>query len=456
MIDGLEMLRRIREIDGQTHLIAYTENETISQVKQALALGLDAFINTPDITKDNISKIMYQVRKKIWDANVKRQYIFEKIILDMMHRKNRESGRSLDFQPDKVLRERLNRKYYFFYLERVAPIPYIGIQNDFDNTQGEMLVFEQVQKLFEWHRAYNLRMDTPFRIKANRYMFLARMLVPMSVYAMEGNFGRYLSGVQAIIKEKLGLDFSIMAFKEPMTIQENFERYHRLPHQFYYKYWHEQPVILFFDERYTMEIHDYDFDSNKLAWYINHGDAGALDYIDEIFDAPLRNREYAGFMLLYQKLLNYLDSCWNMHLLSAMDAAHDGRYTVYHLVDLVKEMVRKYIISRSEEGRMYSPKIQKALSLIHQRYMEPELSIDTIADAVGYSSNHLNTLFKKETGRTLMACVIDYRMERAKYMLLAGKESISVIAMATGFTTVAYFTKVFKKYTGKSPTDFRN
>lgn len=457
LIDGLEMVRRIRGIDPQTHIIAYTENETIEQVKQALALNVDAFINTSDINEPRIHQIMHEIRQKIWDANVKRQYIFEKLILDMLHQRPilDDCGNPLDFAPDRVLEERLRRKYYFFYLERVLPIPYIGIQNDFDNTAGELQVFEAVQKLFEWHKAWNLRMDTPFRIRANRYMFLVRMVSPMSVYAMEGNYRRFLQEVQSVIREKLGLEFTVLAFREPMTIRENFEKYHQLPHQFYYIYWQQQPSILYFDERYPMSVEDYGFDSGKIAWLIQNNDPSVLEYIDDIFAAPLRKREYASFMLLFQKLLNYLDSCYDMHLLSGLEGNRSCQRTVYDLVAMVKEMVQRFLSSRHELGREYSPKIRKVMEIIHERYREPELSIDDIADSVGYSSNHLNTLFKKETGSTIMACVNEYRVAQAKGMLAAGNDRLADIAQAVGFHTTAYFTKVFRKYTGQSPAQYR-
>ena len=457
LIDGLEMVRRIRGIDPQTHVIAYTESETIDQVKMALELNVDAFMNISDINVDSIHQVMYDIRQKIWDANVKRQYIFEKLILDMLHQKPTldGGGTPLDFAPDRVLEERLRRKYYFFYLERVLPIPYIGIQNDFDHLEGELQVFESVQKLFEWHKAWNLRMDTPFRIRANRYMFLARVISPMSVYVMEGNYRHFLQEVQRIIRERLGLDFTVLAFKEPMTIRENFEKYHQLPHQFYYKYWQPQPAILYFDERYPLSVEDYGFDSNKIAWFIHNNDPAVLDYIDEIFSVPLCKREYASFMLLFQKLLNYLDSCYDMHLLSGLEDSRSRQYTVYDLVAMVKEMVRRFLTLRHELGREFSPKIRKVMELIHVRYGEPELSIDDIADAVGYSSNHLNTLFKKETGKTIMACVNEYRVAQAKRMLAGGNDRLADIAAAAGFHTTAYFTKVFRKYTGQSPGDFR-
>lgn len=56
---------------------------------------------------------------------------------------------------------------------------------------------------------------------------------------------------------------------------------------------------------------------------------------------------------------------------------------------------------------------------------------------------------------TLTAYIIDYRMTRAKKLLAEESRRIKDIALMTGYIDCNYFIKVFKKYTGETPAEFR-
>lgn len=107
-----------------------------------------------------------------------------------------------------------------------------------------------------------------------------------------------------------------------------------------------------------------------------------------------------------------------------------------------------------EAGR-YSPEIALAIAYIRKNCMEG-LSLNQLADYVHLSPNYLSNLFKKEVGYRLSDYVNELRIEKAKYLLLNTRERSHEIASELGFSDPAYFCKVFKKYTGLSPAEYRH
>lgn len=80
---------------------------------------------------------------------------------------------------------------------------------------------------------------------------------------------------------------------------------------------------------------------------------------------------------------------------------------------------------------------------------------EEIARYLFLNADYLNRIFKKETGITLNEYISRKRVEKAKELLLTTALPVSEIAFETGFQSFSYFTKVFKKRTGKEPSKYR-
>lgn len=83
------------------------------------------------------------------------------------------------------------------------------------------------------------------------------------------------------------------------------------------------------------------------------------------------------------------------------------------------------------------------------------ITIKELADEVYLSHTYLSYLFKQKTGNTINDYITSVRMEHAKKLLKNRKNSMTDIAHAVGYQEASYFTKVFKKYTGKMPSEYR-
>lgn len=99
--------------------------------------------------------------------------------------------------------------------------------------------------------------------------------------------------------------------------------------------------------------------------------------------------------------------------------------------------------------------VSDAQNLVRERYMEPNLSLDTVCSVLGVSNSYFSSVFKKETGKAFITYLTDYRMEHAASMILETNEKSYQIAERVGYLDANYFSYVFKKRYGVSPSKYR-
>ena len=100
-------------------------------------------------------------------------------------------------------------------------------------------------------------------------------------------------------------------------------------------------------------------------------------------------------------------------------------------------------------------KLKRAISYIMQNYASP-LTLDELARYCNISKQHLIRYFKSELGTTPLKYITEYRVTRAKELLFNYPDlSIGEISEELGFENQHYFSKVFSKITGETPSDYR-
>ena len=99
--------------------------------------------------------------------------------------------------------------------------------------------------------------------------------------------------------------------------------------------------------------------------------------------------------------------------------------------------------------------ITDAQNIVKDRYMESALSLDDVCADLGVSNSYFSSIFKKETGQSFVSYLTDYRMDRAEEMVLNTDEKSYKIAEKVGYQDANYFSYVFKKKFGVSPSKYR-
>jgi AraC-like DNA-binding protein len=96
------------------------------------------------------------------------------------------------------------------------------------------------------------------------------------------------------------------------------------------------------------------------------------------------------------------------------------------------------------------------ISHIEAHYKDPDFDLKKLSANFHFSYNYTSSLFKKETGKNFPDYLQDLRVEKAKQLLRNTDEKIAAIAFNVGFSSEDYFSRIFRKKTGQTPTAFRN
>jgi AraC-like DNA-binding protein len=90
-----------------------------------------------------------------------------------------------------------------------------------------------------------------------------------------------------------------------------------------------------------------------------------------------------------------------------------------------------------------------------ENYFHEELNVEHLAYKIGLSRFHFSRLFKQLTDKSVMEYINDIRIHRAEYLLHNTRMTVTEIAMAVGFQDIYYFSRMFKKSRGMSPSEVR-
>ncbi len=138
----------------------------------------------------------------------------------------------------------------------------------------------------------------------------------------------------------------------------------------------------------------------------------------------------------------------------------DYGHVVYHSKNLLTEeetteAFRQVLSDTTSLSQPTSLLVKKAVAYLHQHYHEESLSRSQIAEAVGISQQYLDRIFRQELGLSINNYLSRVRIQRAQEYLTNTTDNITLIAMQVGFNDAAYFSRVFRKLVGQSPSVFR-
>lgn len=122
------------------------------------------------------------------------------------------------------------------------------------------------------------------------------------------------------------------------------------------------------------------------------------------------------------------------------------------LFEKCREIQKHVLHERQDTTKAF---VEKAVEYVHEHYSDQNLSIETICSYLNVSAAYFSTIFKKETGKTFINFLTDYRMEEALELLMTQNEKTYIIAEKVGYSDPNYFSYAFKKQFGMSPSKYK-
>ena len=118
--------------------------------------------------------------------------------------------------------------------------------------------------------------------------------------------------------------------------------------------------------------------------------------------------------------------------------------------------LRLWTLIRRRQTDSAGQTVETAKEYIRQHYAESDLSVEKLCAYLHLSSTYFSTLFKRETGTSFTAYVTTVRMEAAAEAIRGTEEKTYLIAQRCGYEDPNYFSYVFKRHFGVTPTKYRS
>ena len=131
--------------------------------------------------------------------------------------------------------------------------------------------------------------------------------------------------------------------------------------------------------------------------------------------------------------------------------------SLYQMNQYLDKDEKTVIVSSSENisGHTNKKVITQIINYIKDYFQEKDICLDKIAKNVHLSPAYVSAMFKKEKNINISDYIIRIRIERAKYLLMTTDMKTYEISEEIGYVNSQYFSVLFKRNTGASPTEYR-
>lgn len=131
--------------------------------------------------------------------------------------------------------------------------------------------------------------------------------------------------------------------------------------------------------------------------------------------------------------------------------------TAEQIINLQYHMVLDYTrrVEKQRQGDNPSKLVNDVARYVRAN-ISGRTSVEDMARSMFISRTHLAARFKRESGMTLTDFILGEKIEEAKRLLTYTDKSLLAIGEYLGFSSQSHFTKVFKKYSGKTPSEYRS
>lgn len=185
----------------------------------------------------------------------------------------------------------------------------------------------------------------------------------------------------------------------------------------------------------------------------------AKDFLEtiqfKIYDPDVVISAFVQFISALFLIIQELDTSLYEHLghqkslKQIMEAVtYDELYGVY------QNLFKKILLYQGKNDTVSNYTIKRAINFIKNHYQEG-ITLEETAMSIEITPEYLSTLFNREVGTNFNLFIKEFRISKAKKLLMGSEMKIYEIAQAVGYSDSKYFCRVFKEIIGLSPSDYR-
>lgn len=480
-MDGLTLARLAKKEVPGLKVVILSGYDDFNYAKQAINIGVEDYLLKP-ITKNALIERLTEIRSRYEDEKTQREYyekfhremqayeknssrdFFEALVsgsLDMMEVYKRAEKLGLDIVAESynVLIFTMNRNEDFS-----------GQREGYSSWEAESL--EMLEKFFTGH---------PFAMLFRSNVFSYGVLIKGEKNSIRENTRICVEEIRKIFDRKEDNKEWFVAVGESVERLSQIQKsYHSASRAFSQRYLYDGKA-LYYDEMLAMEKKDVTNDDSE---YLQKVDVNALnpmilqkflsnglleetenfvqDYFYAIGQEPMESVVFRSYVILNVRfsVLSFLKELGcDTKTLEPEDTekilAESGRNmesTIVYAEKLVSQAIQ---LRDRNSGNKNRSILKTAVDFIDQHYMEEDMSLNKAANAANVSANHFSALFSQNMGQTFIEYLTSLRMDKAKeYLRCTGMRS-SEIAGEVGYKDAHYFSYLFKKTQGMTPSDYR-
>lgn len=465
-MDGIELCQKVRKNYPEIKVIIITGHGEFDYAQSALKLGVRDLILKPidhnelmdsvrnaisELEQDKTKKDEFQRMKKTIEDNI--STLRESFLLELLS----NSGMSKEELYDKMKFFNIFfDKYYVMALEIDRYDDFLNMNSEMDRQLKRMIIRKNCMKIIEGY--------------SKGYLFEKETKLGMVIQTSDAQIITIAEEIQAVIKSEFDLSVTIGISELAVGYEDFVSAFQQSAHALRHKYYLGDGAIISVSDIVASLIKEnikIQPDYTQVIQCVKVGDnEGAVKRFGELMLELRKNMPRdinfilnlaAEIITSVQKNLfernidiNTIIPGFNLYArLSSCSTLPDMESMMSDFI----ESVTSYIHARNKTQN--SAAVAKAVEYLKKHYCS-DVMLNDVSGEVYMNPNYLGRLIKKETGKNFSDILSEIRIEKAKELLKDIQLKTYEISQKVGISDSRYFSQLFRKMTGLTPTEYRN
>ena len=482
-MDGLTLARLAKKEIPGLKVVILSGYDDFNYAKQAIGIGVEDYLLKP-ITKNALIERLSEIRSRYEHEKTQKEY-YEKFQREMQAYEKNSSrdffealvGGSMDMMEVYKRAEKLGldivaEAYNVLIFTMNCDEDFSGQRDEYSSWEAESL--ELLENFFAGHSSAML-------FRSN--IFSYGVLLKGQRETIEENTRECVDEIRKILSRQDGRREWFLAVGQSVERLSQIQKsYHTASRAFSQRYLYDEN-ILYYDEMETMEHPGGQAETEDNA-YLQKVDVNALnpailqkflsnglqeetenfvkDYFYAIGQEPMESLVFRNYVILNVRfsVISFIKGlgCDTNEMESAdtEEVLAESGKSMESAIAYAENMISRAITLRDQNsGNKNRSILQTAVDFIDSHYMEEDISLNTVANVANVSANHFSALFSQNMGQTFIEYLTSLRMNKAKELLRCTGMRSSEIAGEIGYKDAHYFSYLFKKTQGMTPSDYR-
>lgn len=453
-VDGLELASFLYDNCPQVRIIMISGYDDFKYAQKAIQLGVQDYLLKP-VDIDELLTVATKVTKQIRTERTESEQVHQTNL------KNAIYHQVLDFNVQVPEELKL--------FEHVQIHPFLTMLTNYMHTTAQM----SQDSLNELKREWEISIDNYLRYQGFSSISVftgENMLLTCIVeYQDQGLSSQQVHSVLNKLVADQAMSLSFIFGKEAVQVKNLYREYRKLSERTKYLPFSTENNIVWgvqglspdrnldYPDKIENELLDAIFQSKQMK--ITAAVEGLFNYLEAqrffLDEAIAVCKEILTKVFeRYQAIFRKEPAPVGLYFNRQLDVNLFNSYEI--LLELFQQDI-DYIISQLDLKNAGDKDwlIERAENYI-QSYYASELKAHEVADVINISPNYFSSLFKQRTGKNFNEYINQLRVDQAKTLLEETPFKVNEIANQVGYQEYKYFVEVFKKFTGVTPTKYRN